>query len=136
LAQADATDLLKAEIHDVAEAQRIRDAKRALYARIDEFAVERAQGLMDGRQLSVATEAVKREIDALERGEQDQERLRVFDQIPVGTERAVAAVEQLSPDRLRAVMSVLMTVTIEPAGQGFHNRTFNPDRVAVQWCQP
>ena len=136
LAQADAADLLKAEIHDVAEAQRIRDAKKALYARIDEFAVERAQGLMDGRQLLVATEAVKRDIDALERGEQDQERLRVFDQIPVGTERAVAAVEQLSPDRLRAVMGVLMTVTIRPAGQGFHNRTFNPDRVAVEWFQP
>lgn len=136
LAQPDATDLLKAEIHDVAEAQRIRDAKQSLYARIDEFAVERAQGLMDGRQLLVATESVKREIDALERSEQDQERLRVFDQIPVGTERAVAAVEELSPDRLRAVMGVLLTVTIRPAGRGHHNRTFNAERVDLDWFTP
>lgn len=135
LAMEDATDLLKAEIHDIADAQRIRGEKQALYARLDEFAVERAQGLMTGRQLQIATESVQREIDALERTEEDQERLRVFDGIPLGSPKAIAAVEKLSPDRLRAVMRLLTTVTIKPVGRG-SQRVFNADRVVVEWFQP
>ena len=135
LAMEDATDLLKAEIHDAADAQRIRDEKQALYARLDEFAVERAQGLMTGRQLQIATESVQREIDALERTEEDQERLRVFDGIPLGSPKAIAAVEKLSPDRLRAVMRLLTTVTIKPVGRG-SQRVFNRERVVVEWFQP
>lgn len=40
-------------------------------------------------------------------------------------------VEKLSPDRLRAVIEVLMTVTVAPVGKGY--RVFNPDRVDVVW---
>jgi len=40
-------------------------------------------------------------------------------------------VEKLSPDRLRAVIEVLMTVTVSPVGKG--DRVFNPDRVDVVW---
>jgi DNA invertase Pin-like site-specific DNA recombinase len=130
LAKPDAVDLLKAEIHDETEAQRIRDEKAALYSRLDEFALERAQGLMTGRQLQIATEAVQQQISDLDRQEQDQERMRVFDEIPLGTEAALEAVEALSPDRLRAVISVLMNITIQPVGKG-GSHVFNPERVKV-----
>ncbi len=93
------------------------------------MAVERAQGLLTARQVQVASEVVQQQIDALERKEQDQERLRVFDGIPLGTDDAVEAVKQLSPDRFRAVLSVLCTVTIKPVGKVGH--VFDPERVEV-----
>jgi DNA invertase Pin-like site-specific DNA recombinase len=131
LAKPDAVDLLKKELHDAAEAEAIRDEKHALYGRLDELAVERAQGMMTGRQLQIATEVIQQQIDALERKETDQERLRVFDGIPLGTDDAIAAVEQLSADRFRAVMSVLMRVTIMPKGKS--GNAFDPERVKVEW---
>jgi DNA invertase Pin-like site-specific DNA recombinase len=131
LAQPDAVDLLKAEEHDQALAQRLRDERAVLYARLDEFALERAQGLMSGRQLQIASEAVQAQIAAIDRQEQSQERLRVFDEIPLGTEAAKAAVKALTPDRLRAVLGVLMTVTVLPVGKVGH--VFNPERVQVEW---
>ena len=129
LAMPDAVDLLKTETHDAAEAEAIRTEKASLYSRLDELAVERAQGLMTGRQLQIASEGIQQQIDALERKEQDQERLRVFDGIPLGTPQAVAAVKALSPDRFRAVLSVLCKVTVMPVGKG--SRTWNPERVKV-----
>jgi uncharacterized protein with ACT and thioredoxin-like domain len=86
---------------------------------------------MTGRQLQIATEAVQQQISDLDRQEQDQERIRVFDEIPLGTEAALEAVEALSPDRLRAVIGVLMTITILPVGKG-GSHVFNPDRVKVK----
>jgi hypothetical protein len=53
----------------------------------------------------------------------------VFDGIPLGTAAAVEAVKQLSPDRFRAVLSVLCTVTIKPVGKVGH--VFDPERVKV-----
>jgi DNA invertase Pin-like site-specific DNA recombinase len=129
LAKPDAVDLLRKEAHDVAEAEAIRTEKASLYGRLDEMAVERAQGLLTARQVQVASEVVQQQIDALERKEQDQERLRVFDGIPLGTAAAVEAVKQLSPDRFRAVLSVLCTVTIKPVGKVGH--VFDPERVKV-----
>jgi DNA invertase Pin-like site-specific DNA recombinase len=129
LARSDAVDLLKKQEHDADEAEAIRDEKATLYGRLDELAVERAQGLMTGRQLQIASEVIQQQIDALERKEQDHERLRVFDGIPLGTEQAVEAVKRLTPDRFRAVLSVLCKVTIEPVGKVGH--VFNPERVKV-----
>jgi cytochrome c-type biogenesis protein CcmH/NrfG len=132
LALPDAVDLLKQEVHDAAEAEALREQKNALYARLDELAVERAQGLMTGRQLQVASEVVRQQIDVLERREVDQERLRVFDGLPLGTPAVTVAVAKLSPDRFRAVMSLLMNVTIVPTDRSTGNR-FDPKRVQVEW---
>jgi DNA invertase Pin-like site-specific DNA recombinase len=129
LAKPDAVDLLKKDAHDPVEADEIRTEKATLYGRLDELAVERAQGLMTGRQLQIASEVIQQQIDALERKEQDQERLRVFDGIPLGTADAVKAVKALSPDRFRAVLGVLCTITIKPVGKVGH--VFDPERVQV-----
>jgi hypothetical protein len=131
LAKPDAVDLLKKGLHDAAEAEAIRQEKLTLRERLDELAVERAQGLMTGRQLQVATEVIQQRIDTLESKEIDQERLRVFDGIPLGTDAAKTAVADLSPDRFRAVMALLMKVTVMPKGKS--GNQFDPDRVKVEW---
>jgi DNA invertase Pin-like site-specific DNA recombinase len=133
LARKDAVNLLRAEIHDQAEAQRLRDEKAILYSRKNEMAVEWARGLVTGQQLHTATEIVDEDIRVIERKEQDQERLRVFDGLPLGTDDVVAAVARLvavSPDRFRAVLSLICKVTIAPVGKGSH--VFNPRRVIVE----
>ena len=43
-------------------------------------------------------------------------------------------VKSLTPDRFRAVLGLLATVTVKPVGKG--SNIFNPDRVTVQWLQP
>jgi hypothetical protein len=78
-----------------------------------------------------ATARIREKLDVIERKRQDQERLRVLDGIPLGTDQVRQAVKSLSPVRLRAVIHLLMTITVEPVGKGGH--VFNPDRIQVQW---
>lgn len=129
LAKPDAVDLLKAEIHDAAEAAAIREEKATLYGELEKLAVERANRLLTGEQVKIATEIVQQQIDALDRKQQSQERLRIFDGIPLGSPKAVAAVKKLSPDRFRAVLSVLCKVTIAPVGKD--SKRWRPERVVV-----
>jgi hypothetical protein len=127
LAMPDAVDLLKAEIHDEAEAEAIRLNLQTLYDEVDNLAVERAEGLLTARQVKIGTDVIAERIAALERRQQDQERLRVFDGIPLGRPEAAAKVMALSPDRFRAVLDVLATITVMPVGKGGH--VFDPERV-------
>jgi DNA invertase Pin-like site-specific DNA recombinase len=129
LASPDAVDLLRAEAHDTTEAERMRTEANTLLTRLDEIADERADGLLTGKQAQRATERIQTKLDAIERRQQDAERLRVFDGLPLGTPQAKKAVGKLSPDRLRAVMDLLMTVTVLPVGKG--HKVFNPDRVLI-----
>lgn len=127
----DAADLLRAEQHDTAEAEALRIEKSALLARLDEIADERADGLLTGAQARRATDRITDKLAAIERRQHDAERLRVFDGLPLGTPDVAAAVNELSPDRLRAVMDVLMHVVVSPVGKG--GKEFKPERVKVEW---
>ena len=132
LVMPDAIDLLRAELHDQAETEKLRIEANTLLARLDEIADERADGELTGKQAKRATERIQDKLAAIERRQQDQEKLRVFDGIPLGKPQAAAAVQRLSPDRFRAVLAVLLTVTITPVGRG-GGHTFNPERVRVDW---
>ena len=131
LAKPDAVDLLRAELHDQAEAEALRVEANTLNAELDNIGVERADGLLTGRQAKIATDRITKKLHAIERRQQDQEKLRVFDGIPLGEPEAADAVSRLSPDRLRAVLAVLATVTVAPVGKGGY--VFNPQRVQVVW---
>lgn len=131
LAMGDAADLLKAELHDAQQAEVVRDELQTLYGELDSLAVERAEGLLTARQVQIATEVINGKIATLERSQQDQERLRVFDGIPLGTPEVGKAIAGLSADRYRAVLGVLGTITVAPVGKG--GTAFNPDRVSVDW---
>jgi DNA invertase Pin-like site-specific DNA recombinase len=132
LAMPDAVDLLKAELHDEAEAETIRLELETLYGELENIGVERGEGLLTGKQAKIASDIVNAKIAKLQARQQDRERLRVFDGLPLGKPEVAAAVKKLSPDRFRAVLDVLMTVTALPVGTG-RGRVFNPERVQVSW---
>ena len=131
LAMEDAQDLLKAEIHDEAEAEAIRTELNELYGEIEKIGIERGQRLIDGQQAKIATDIVKADIAKLEARQQDQDRLLVLEGIPLGTPEVADAIKGLSPDRFRAVLDLLLVATVAPVGKGGH--TFDPERVTVTW---
>jgi recombinase/recombinase-like zinc beta ribbon protein len=131
LAMADPVDLLRAEVHDEEQAQADRLRLSELYAEVSQIGIERAKRLLTGEQAKLATDYLQAEITELEARQQDEERLRVFDGIPLGEPEAVEAVKALSADRFRAVVKVLMRPTVMPVGKGSH--VFNPDRVKPNW---
>ena len=131
LAMPDAIDLLKAELHDEAEAEALRIESSTLMAELDNLAVERAEGLLTARQVKISTDIINEKLAKLQLRQQDQQRLRVFDGLPLGRPEVADAVKRLSPDRFRAVLAVLATVTVAPVGKG--GRVFNPERVQVNW---
>lgn len=131
LARPDAVDLLKSEQHDAAEAEAQRTERMTLLARLDEIADERADGVLTGKQAQRATERIQAKLDDIERRQQDGERVRVFDGIPLGKPEVAAAIEGLSADRFRAVLDVLCVVTVLPVGKG--GKAFKPERVRVDW---
>nr|WP_205266488.1 recombinase family protein [Mycolicibacterium sphagni] len=131
LARPDAVDLLKAEVHDAAEAETLRVERLALLGRLDEIADERADGLLTGQQAQRATARITEKLSAIEARQQDADRLRVFDGLPLGKPEVAEAVKELTPDRLRAVIDVLVEFVVTPVGKGGH--TFKPDRVEVNW---
>lgn len=131
LAKPDAVDLLRKELHDHAEAEALRVEANSLRARLDSLAVEFADGELTASQLRVATARMQEKLTAVEHRQHDQERLRVFDGIPLGTPEVADAVTRLAPDRFRAIIDVLMTVTVAPVGKS--GKVFNPERVQVNW---
>jgi DNA invertase Pin-like site-specific DNA recombinase len=131
LAKPDAADLLKAEQHDTAEAEKLRTERATLLVELDNIGVERADGLLTGKQAKIATDRITEKLAAIEARQQDQDRLRVLDGIPLGKPAAAAAVKKLSPDRFRAVLDLLMTITVAPVGKS--GKVFNPERVQVNW---
>ena len=140
LARPDAKDLLRKEHHDAAEAKTLRAQAQVLLARLDEIADERADGLLTGTQAQRATERITAKLAAIEGRQQDQQRLRVFDGLPLATPEVGDAIRALSPARFRAVLGLLCTVTILPCGKGGHRidpetgrKIIDHDRVRVGW---
>ena len=117
LAEPDAVDLLRAKQFDPAEAKRLGDELQALYALVRVANDEYDDGIIDGRRLQARKDRVAEKIAAIQRRQQDAERLRVFDGIPLGTPEVDAAIRALSPDRLRAVIDVL-SISCGPDRQG------------------
>jgi DNA invertase Pin-like site-specific DNA recombinase len=129
LAQADAVDLLNAKIHDEAEAEAIRTELDALYAERRDIGIERGKRLLTGEQAKIATDLINEDIKKLERRQEDEERRRIFEGLPLGTPQVAEAIERLSPDRFRAILDVLAVVTVMPVGK--IGRGPVPDRVDI-----
>ena len=141
LAKGDAVDLLKSQIHDAAEADRVRGQLANFYAERQNIGLERAKGLLTGEQAQIATQYLNDQIAELERQQQDDERLRVFEDIPLGRPEVHDKIQQLPAGRYRAVLDVLMTITIKPVGKGQYQvvdartgrKGIIEDRVQIQW---
>jgi hypothetical protein len=127
----DAEDLLRAEIADAEQADVIQAELELLYGHRRNIGIERADLLLTGEQAKIATDRINEKIAALEAQRRDHRKLQVFEGIPLGTPEAAAAIKQLSPDRFRAVLDLLLVATVTPVGKGGH--VFDPERVAVEW---
>ena len=56
----------------------------------------------------------------------------MFDGLPLGTPEVADAVQNLSADRFRAVLDVLVTLVVMPVGKA-GGKVFDPDRVEPRW---
>jgi DNA invertase Pin-like site-specific DNA recombinase len=128
LAQPDAAVLLEdGKRPDVGQ---LRDTASALRARLEALAVEFADGELTAGQLRAASERLRERLAATEAELADAGRVSILGPL-VGTADVRAAWGRLSTDRQRAVIDLLMTVTLHPTGRGA--RKFNPDTVAIEW---
>jgi DNA invertase Pin-like site-specific DNA recombinase len=140
LAMPDAADLLHAAMHDTAEAEQMREQVSTLNARLAGLGREHGLGLLTAIQVKEATNAINEQLTKIEAARRDADRVSVFDGIRLGTPDAIADVAALTPDRLRAVIAVLATLTVMPTGKGggarsgtHGGRVFDPRRIAVEW---
>ena len=129
LARPDAETLLRTKAHDLAEAGSC--APRRPYCGPARRSTAWTSPLLRPEFTQAALSDIQGTLDAIAKRQQDQELLRVFEGLPLGTDKVGEKVEKLSPDRPRAVIDVWMTVTVAPVGKGY--RVFNPDRVDVVW---
>ncbi|ODQ96514.1 hypothetical protein BHQ20_28835 [Mycobacterium intermedium] len=131
LSRPGAAKFLRKKTFDRAEAEKLRTEEALLLAKQDQIADDYADDMLTGAQAARATARIQEKLDDIVARQQDQDRLRVLDGIPLGTDEVVHKIEALPPDRLRSVFDLLATITIQPVGKG--GKVFNPDRVMVEW---
>ncbi|WP_326566040.1 recombinase family protein [Mycobacterium sp. 3-98] len=130
LARPDAKDVLID--YETPDLDQLSADANVIRARMDELATEFAEGDLTASQLRTATERLKSKLSDIEGQMIDASRARVFDGLPLGTERVQDVFRALDVDRQRAVVSALLTATILPVGK--HGRVaFDPERIAIEW---
>ena len=93
------------------------DALGSLRRRLDGFEADYAAGDISGRQLREATERVNAEIEGIERSMAAKARGNVLAEL-AGEQGPSAAFERMPLDVKRAVLDMLLTVTIHPGSKG------------------
>ncbi|MDD7814457.1 recombinase family protein [Mycobacterium sp. CSUR Q5927] len=122
-----AVKLLRKKMYNSAEAKKLDTDEAVLRAKLVQLGRDFATAPTEF--IAAAVSDVNDKLAVIERTRQDQERLRVLDGIPLGTDEVREVIESLSPVRLRAILRLLSTITVKPVGEGGH--VFNPDRVKV-----
>lgn len=130
LARPDARDLLID--HERPDVEGLRDEAQTIRARLDSIASEFADGVLTASQLRTLTERLRANLAAVEGQLADAGRVDVLGPL-VGAEDVAAAWDALDMDRRRAIVSLLMDVTIMRTRQG--GRTFDPESVRIEWRQ-
>ncbi|WP_454853253.1 recombinase family protein [Promicromonospora soli] len=127
LAQLDLSDVLMVDVDDRAEP--LRAEREALQARLAVFEADYAQSLITGKQLADATARVEAEVRQI-----DAKLSRLVGGGPLASLAASAdpeaAFDAAPLDVQRALIDVLMVVTIAPSGRG---QKLGPERVRVEW---
>jgi DNA invertase Pin-like site-specific DNA recombinase len=131
LSAPEAVELLRGKTVDPAQAEKLRTEEAVLRARLLENSDMRDDGEMTREQFVRSNARIQEKLDAIAARQQDQERKRVLDGLPLGKREVADKIEKLSPDRLRAVFDLLATITVKPVGKGGH--VFDPDRVDLVW---
>jgi site-specific DNA recombinase len=129
LSRADAAALLLAPSTGP-DTEALRVEAVALTARLDELAELFAAGTITGSQLATGTETLRRKLDAARAAMADTTRVDVLGDV-VGADDVRAAIESLSLDRRRAIVDMMLTVTLHSPGRGA--RSFRLNTVEPTW---
>jgi hypothetical protein len=132
LTQPDAVDLMTAR--DRVDIGALRDKANALRARLDSLARDFADGELNSSQLRIANERIKANLADVESQMFSANATRVFDGVVVPGDTPTAEdvrhrFEELTLDRKRALVDVLMTITVAPAGRC--GRRFDPKLIGI-----
>ena len=127
LSRPDALDLIVKPGPDV---KALRRESLALDRRIEELAGLVADGTFTAAQARSASDTLKTQRADLEEQLADAGRVDVLGPL-VGASDVRVAWDELGMDRQRAVIDILMTVTLYPVGRG--TRTFRPQTVGIDW---
>ena len=130
LARADAAELLIDR--DAPNLDELAAEANALRARLDELAIDFADGELTSSQLRAATGRLTTRLAETESAMASATSVRVFGDLPLGTDRVGEAFGQLDVDRRRAIIDTLLTATVMPVGKR-GRVAFNPDRIVFDW---
>jgi DNA invertase Pin-like site-specific DNA recombinase len=128
LSRADARELLHAPV--TVDTESIRQEAQSARVRLEQLAVEFADGVLTGAQLRAATERLRSRIAELEGKLADAGRVDVLGPLLTGTD-VRKAWDDLGVDRQRMVVATLLQVRLLPVGRG--RRTFDPSTVEIGW---
>jgi len=131
LSAPDAAELLLADHR--ADLKELRERAAALRARQDEAAAMFAEGAITAAQLKTSTAKLAVALAEAEATMLDAHKARVFDGV-IGSADPRATWDGLSLDRRRALIGVLMAVTITSVGRAA--REFDPAAVRIDWKTP
>lgn len=126
LSRPDARDLLID--HQQPDIDELRDQAQALRSRLDSLATEFAEGELTPSQLRTATVRLRSKLATVEQELADAGRVDILGDL-ITAEDVAEAWKALDTDRKRAVVDLLMTIKLLPAGQGA--RTFDPTTVEI-----
>ena len=112
---------------DVDELRRDADTLRQ---RLEQVALDYAEGVITGAQLRAATERLRQRLSDVEQRMADAGRIDVLGPL-VGAADVADRWRQLDTDRQRQIIDLLMTVRLHPVGRG--TGTFRPDTVDIRW---
>jgi hypothetical protein len=131
LMQPQALDLLTDTSIEDGEREALRAELEALHTRLDGLAQDYAEGLLDARQVKVASDAIRQKIAAAQRRQQSETQAAVFDGLALGDPDVVEGLAALTPDRYRALIEAVAVITVMPVGKGRH--VFDPRRIRIAW---
>lgn len=126
LSSDNAKSLLQVDQHPNMDQLRLEAV--GLRERLDALAIDFADGVLTAAQIRTATERMRKRLSEIEGELADAGRVDKLGSL-IGAADVQSAWDALSVARKRAVIDVLMTVTILPPGRGV--RTFNPDTVIM-----
>jgi site-specific DNA recombinase len=111
------------------ESERWRERAQALRSKLDSAALAWAEDRLNDSQFNVTNEKLRADLAEAESKISYSSRADVLGDL-VGTDVATVW-ESLHLDRQRAVISALLTITLQPPGRG--KKRFEPDSVRVAW---
>lgn len=119
-----------AERRQAPDTAALRDRARTLHARLDQMAVEFADGTLTASQLRAATGRLREQIDGVEEQIAAGSDTDILGPI-IGAEDIEAKWNALDTDTRRTVIDTLMTITVMPTLRG--SRAFHPESVVIEW---